>query len=65
MKYCLTMEQVRRIAIWFEAADDDDAEVQAKQIFHKTSSEDFDSGVEHRECALHNEDIDMLVFDWS
>lgn len=64
MKYCFTKEQTRRIAVWFDAPTDDDAEIRAKQLFHKTSSDDFNSGEEHRECALHNEDTNTMVFDW-
>ena len=46
MKYCITMEQTRRIAVYFEADCNEDAEVKAIQINRSTSSEDFESGDE-------------------
>lgn len=52
MKYCITMEQTRRIAAYFEADCNEDAEVKAIQINRSTSSEDFESGDEERLCAL-------------
>lgn len=54
MKYCITMEQTRRIAVYFEADCNEDAEVKAIQINRSTSSEDFESGDEERDYALYN-----------
>lgn len=36
MNYCLTMEQTRRIAVWFDADSDEDAEKKAQEIYHNT-----------------------------
>ena len=53
MNYCLTMEQTRRIAVWFDADSDD------------TPSKDFEAGDDERDCALSNRDTNTMVFDWS
>ena len=34
MNYCLTMEQTRRIAVWFDADSDEEAEKKAREIYH-------------------------------
>ena len=60
MKYCITMEQTRRIAVYFEA----DAEVKAIQINRSTSSEDFESGDEERDYALYNQDTGQTIVEW-
>lgn len=31
MNYCLTMEQTRRIAVWFDADSDEEAEKKARE----------------------------------
>ena len=36
MNYCLTMEQTRRIAVWFDADSDEEAEKKAQEIYHNT-----------------------------
>lgn len=36
MNYCLTMEQTRRIAVWFDADSDEEAEKKAREIYHNT-----------------------------
>ena len=44
MNYCLTMEQTRRIAVWFDADSDEEAEKKAREIYHNTPSKDFEAG---------------------
>ena len=34
MEYCITMEQTRRIAVWFNADSDEAAEEKALEIYH-------------------------------
>ena len=52
MNYCLTMEQTRRIAVWFDADSDEEAEKKAREIYHNTPSKDFEAGDDERDCAL-------------
>ena len=52
MNYCLTMEQTRRIAVWFDADSDEEAEK-------------IEAGDDERDCALSNRDTNTMVFDWS
>ena len=49
MQYCVTMEQTRRIAVFFEAENDDLAGVKAAQISCNAVPEDFLSGDEERD----------------
>ena len=65
MNYCLTMEQTRRIAVWFDADSDVEAEKKAREIYHNTPSKDFEAGDDERDCALFNRDTNTMVFDWS
>ena len=65
MNYCLTREQTRRIAVWFDADSDEDAEKKAQEIYHNTPSKDFEAGDDERDCALSNRDTNTMVFDWS
>lgn len=64
MNYCLTMEQTRRIAVWFDADSDEEAEKTAQEIYHNTPSKDFEAGDDERDCALSNRDTNTMVFDW-
>ena len=64
MKYFITMEQTRRIAAYFEADCNEDAEVKAIQINRSTSSEDFESGDEERDYALYNQDTGQTIVEW-
>ena len=64
MNYCLTMEQTRRIAVWFDADSDEEAEKKAREIYHNTPSKDFEAGDVERYPALSNRETDTLVFGW-
>ena len=63
MNYCLTMEQTRRIAVWFDADSDEEAEKKAREIYHNNPSKEFED--DERDCALSNRDTNTMVFDWS
>lgn len=41
MQYCMTMEQTRRIAVFFDSDDDEAAIEKANQILKETPSEDL------------------------
>ena len=41
MEYCITMEQTRRIAVWFNADSDEAAEEKALEIYHNTPAKDI------------------------
>ena len=45
MNYCLTMEQTRRIAVWFDADSDEEAEKKAREIYHNTPSKTLRRGM--------------------
>ena len=64
MQYCVTMEQTRRIAVFFDAENDDLAGVKAAQISCNAVPEDFLSGDEERDYALYNQDTGRTVLDW-
>ena len=66
MNYCLTMEQTRRIAVWFDADSDEEAEKTAQEIYHNTPSKDFEAGGMTRETARFLTGIrTRWCFDWS
>ncbi|WP_308856753.1 hypothetical protein [uncultured Oscillibacter sp.] len=64
MNYCITMEQTRRIAVFFEADTDEDAEAKAAQINRLTSSDDFVAGDDERDYAVCNSDTGQTILDW-
>ena len=64
MNYCITMEQTRRIAVFFEADTDEDAEAKAAQINRLTSSDDFVAGDDERDYAVSNTDTGQTILDW-
>jgi len=64
MRYCITLEEVRRIAVYFDADNDEDAEEKAAQINQKTESTDFDDGTSERDYALCNTESGRTIIDW-
>lgn len=64
MRYCITMEQTRRIAVFFESDDNEAAIEKAIQILKETPSSDFGSGDEEYDYALYNEDTEKTILDW-
>ncbi len=45
MEYCVTMERTLRIAVWFDAPDDETAEKKAAEINQATGLEEFEQGI--------------------
>ena len=58
MQYCMTMEQTRRIAVFFDSDDDEAAIEKANQILKETPSEDYESGDKEYDYALCNVDTE-------
>ena len=56
MKYCITMERTQRVAVWFDAPNDEKAEKEADRIFGAATAADFEDGDEERDYALDNVD---------
>lgn len=63
MKYCITMERTLRIAVNFDAANDDEAREKASEIFDNTSQDDFEQGSEEYDYALCD-DTGRTIVDW-
>ena len=59
MQYCMTMEQTRRIAVFFDSDDE-----KANQILKETPSEDYESGDKEYDYALCNVDTERTILDW-
>ena len=64
MQYCMTMEQTRRIAVFFDSDDDEAAIEKANQILKETPSEDYESGHKEYDYALCNVDTERTILDW-
>ena len=64
MQYCMTMEQTRRIAVFFDSDDDEAAIEKANQILKETPSEDYESGDKEYDYALCNVDTERTILDW-
>lgn len=64
MRYCITLEQTRRIAVWFDADSDDAAEEKAAKINQNATSEDFAESDMERDYALFNQDTNQVILDW-
>jgi len=66
MKYCVTVEETRRAAVWFEADNDAAAEAMVEKIIDRDVQEQIDSGscdIE-RDYALDNVDVGATVIPW-
>lgn len=64
MKYCVTMERTLRIAVWFDALDDEAAEQKAAEINQSTSLESFEQGDMERDYILCNMETQQMILDW-
>ncbi len=64
MKYCVTMERTLRIAVWFDAPDDEAAEAKAAEINQSTDLKEFEQGDVERDYALCNVENGRLLLDW-
>lgn len=65
MKYCITMERTQRVAVWFDAPNDEKAEKEADRIFGAATAADFEDGDEERDYALDNVDKGRTITPWS
>lgn len=63
--YNITMECTQRIAVSFEAENDDDAIEKANQLCNTADSSEFEGGVEERDFALVDGETHALILDWS
>ncbi len=65
MKYCITIERTQRIAVWFDAEDDEAAEEKAGEIYNTTQDHphEFESGDTEYDYALDREDGGTIL-DW-
>lgn len=64
MKYCVTMERTLRIAVWFDAPDDEAAEEKAAEINRSTDLKAFEQGDVERDYALCDAENGRLLIDW-
>lgn len=64
MKYCITIEETKRVAIWFDADSDYDAEEKAAEINETIGSDDLSSGDCYRDYSLVNESTSRTLIDW-
>ena len=64
MQYSITLEQIRRFVLSFEADSDEAAEARAAQISEEATSDDFADGDEERDYALFNKNTNKLILDW-
>ena len=51
----MTMEQTRRIAVFFDSDDDEAAIEKANQILKETPSEDYESGDKEYDYGYHKQ----------
>lgn len=65
MEYCVTIEETRRIAIWFEAENDSEAEKKATNIASNITDEELASGDIEQDYALVNEENGKILIDWN
>lgn len=66
MKYCITMERVQRVAVWFDAGCDQQARAEGIKILleHQDHPEQFSSGSEEFDYAICSGDGRDVV-KWS
>ena len=60
MRYCVTIEETRRIAIWFEAENDSEAKKKAINIASNITDDELASGDVNQDYALFNEKMARL-----
>ena len=63
MRYCITMERTQRVAVWYDANDDEDAEWRGDQILadFQEHPQKFADGDEEFEYAICSEDGGDIV----
>ena len=65
MKYCVTIEKTKRIAIWFKAENDSEAEKKAITIASNITDDDLDLGDIDQDYSLVNEENGKTLIDWN
>ena len=64
-RYCITMERTQRVAVWFDAPNDEAAERKAERINDLAKPSDFETGDEERDFALEDVSEGRTIIDWS
>lgn len=65
MKYCVIIEETKRIAIWFEAENDSEAEKKAINIASNITDDELALGDIDQDYALFNEENGKTLIDWN
>lgn len=65
MRYCVTIEEIRRVAIYFEAENDFEAEKKADKITSNITDNELASGDIEQDYALVNEENGKTLIDWN
>ena len=65
MKYCVTIEETRRVAIYFEAENDSEAEKKADKIASNITDNELASGDIEQDHTLVNVENDKTLIDWN
>ena len=65
MKYCVTIEETRRVAIYFEAENDSEAEKKADKIASNITDNELASGDIEQDYTLVNEENGKTLIDWN
>ena len=65
MKYCVTIEETRRVAIYFEAENDSEAEKKADKIASNITDDELASGDIEQDHTLVNVENDKTLIDWN
>ena len=65
MRYCVTIEETRRVAIYFEAENDSEAEKKADKIASNITDDELASGDIEQDHTLVNVENDKTLIDWN
>lgn len=65
MRYCVTIEEIRRVAIYFEAENDFEAEKKADKITSNITDNELASGDIEQDYTLVNEENGKTLIDWN
>ena len=65
MRYCVTIEETRRVAIYFEAENDSEAEKKADKIASNITDNELASGDIEQDHTLVNEENGKTLIDWN
>ena len=63
MRYCVTIEETRRVAIYFEAENDSEAEKKADKIASNITDNELASGDIEQDHTLVNVENDKTLID--